>query len=159
MATRVPGHTGAHLDLGIHPNPDVGSSDKHPLTISEDQVPEVSAGEMRGCLWRFVPGFLAHQMSLCHQPLPRGSLPCRTTKGKTIRKIRRSVSLLTFRLDMPGVAPDGQKPEHALPPSLGLQGWLGKLRKEVCFPAKEPRNAEVLCSQEDTKRCLYYYLA
>lgn len=62
---RVPGPRWppGSLALGIHPDPDMGSSDKH---LFKDQVPAVSAGRMGSCPWPFLPDSLACQMSLCH---------------------------------------------------------------------------------------------
>lgn len=46
VATRVPIHTGAKIDLDIHPNPDVVSSNEHQMTIFKDQVHGPSEGGM-----------------------------------------------------------------------------------------------------------------
>lgn len=72
VATSVPEHADANLDLGIHPDPDMDSSNKFLLTISKDQAPGVSAGRMGSCLCPFLPGSLACQMSLCHLTVSRG---------------------------------------------------------------------------------------
>lgn len=72
VATRVPEHADANLDLGIHPDPDMDSSNKLLLTISKDQAPGVSAGRMGSCLCLFLPGSLACQMSLHHLTVSRG---------------------------------------------------------------------------------------
>lgn len=47
-------------------------TNKYLLTISKDQAPGVSAGRIGSCLWPFLHGSLAHQMSLCHLTISRG---------------------------------------------------------------------------------------
>lgn len=109
------------------------------------------------CLWPLLPGSPGHQMHMYHLTASQGLLPpSLMTEGRLSQGLEE-----IMYMEKPGAASHlmavtkTHSAPHSRAPGLATQVEVGM----GGFMADERRDAQILCSQEDTEGCLYYHLA